>query len=57
MIEVIDTLTDPPRYSAVRATLNVLVEKGQATFRQEWTSRETVERLARKVQTARKEGR
>ena len=100
--EVIETLADPPSYSAVRATLNVLVDKGQATFRQEGpryvylptipaaqarsaavrhlvntffngsaeqamaalleiadtkTSRETVERLARKVQSARKEGR
>ena len=100
--EVMETLADPPSYSAVRATLNVLVDKGQATFRQEGpryvylptipaekarsaavrhlvntffngnaeqamaalleisdarTPRETLERLARKVQTARKEGR
>ena len=33
--EVIDGLTDPPSYSAVRATLNVLVEKGHAQYRQD----------------------
>jgi predicted transcriptional regulator len=100
--EVIETLPDPPSYSAVRATLNVLVEKGQATYRQDGpryvylptipaerarsaavrhlvktffngnteqamaallemsdtkTSRETLDRLTRKVQVARKEGR
>ncbi len=33
--EVIDTLADPPSYSAVRATLNVLVEKGHAVHRQD----------------------
>ena len=33
--EVIDALADPPSYSAVRATLNVLVEKGHAVHRQD----------------------
>jgi BlaI family penicillinase repressor len=33
--EVIDALPDPPSYSAVRATLNVLVEKGHAVHRQD----------------------
>lgn len=33
--EVVDALTDPPSYSAVRATLNTLVAKGQAQFREE----------------------
>ena len=33
--EVVDALADPPSYSAVRATLNVLVEKGHAQFRQD----------------------
>jgi BlaI family transcriptional regulator, penicillinase repressor len=33
--EVIATLPDAPSYSAVRATLNVLVEKGQAVHRQD----------------------
>lgn len=28
--EVVDSLADPPSYSAVRACLNVLVEKGHA---------------------------
>ena len=100
--DVQDALVDPPSYSAVRATLNVLVEKGQATYRQDGpryvylpttpaekartlavrhlvntffngsaeqamaalvemsdarTPRETLERLTRKVGTARKEGR
>ena len=100
--EVLAQLEDPPSYSAVRATLNVLVEKGQATYRQDGPRyvylpttpaekartaavrhlintffngsteqamaalvemsdakmpRETLERLTRKVSTARKEGR
>ena len=100
--EVMQTLADPPSYSAVRATLNMLVEKGQATYRQDGpryvyipavpadtarnvavahlvktffngnaeqamvallemsdakTSREALDRLSRKVQAARKEGR
>ena len=100
--DVQDAIADPPSYSAVRATLNVLVEKGQATYRQDGpryvylpttpaekartaavrhlintffngsteqamaalvemsdakTPRETLERLTRKVSTARKEGR
>lgn len=100
--EVMAALVDPPSYSAVRATLNVLLEKGHATHRQDGpryvylpavpadaarnaavqhlvttffggsteqamvalleiadttTSRETIERLARKIQAARKEGR
>lgn len=33
--EVVDALADPPSYSAVRATLNVLVEKGHAQFRED----------------------
>ena len=33
--EVIESLPDAPSYSAVRATLNVLVEKGHATHRQD----------------------
>lgn len=33
--EVMETLADPPGYSAVRATLNVLVDKGHAQFREE----------------------
>lgn len=33
--EVIETLADPPSYSAVRATLNVLVDKGHAVTRQD----------------------
>jgi predicted transcriptional regulator len=33
--EVIETLADPPSYSAIRATLNVLVEKGHAVHRQD----------------------
>lgn len=33
--EVIETLADPPSYSAVRATLNVLVDKGHAVHRQD----------------------
>jgi len=33
--EVIERMTDPPSYSAVRATLNVLVEKGHASHRQD----------------------
>lgn len=100
--EVMEALTDPPSYSAVRATLNVLLEKGHATHRQDGpryvylpaipadtarsaavqhlvntffggsteqamvalleisdtkTSREAMERLARSIQAARKEGR
>jgi predicted transcriptional regulator len=100
--EVIEALADPPSYSAVRATLNVLVEKGHAVHRQDGPryvylpavpadaarnaavshlvttffggspeqamvallemadtklSRDELERLARRVQTARKEGR
>ena len=100
--DVMQALADPPSYSAVRATLNMLVEKGQATVRQDGpryvyvptipadtarsvavrhlvktffngntedamaallqlsdtkTSREALDRLARKVQAARKEGR
>ena len=100
--DVQEALVDPPSYSAVRATLNVLVEKGQATYRQDGPRsvylpttpaekartaavrhlintffngsteqamaalvemsdakmpRETLERLTRKVSTARKEGR
>ena len=100
--EVMESMADAPSYSAVRATLNMLVEKGQATYRQEGpryvylpaipadtartvavrhlvktffngnaeqamvallelsdtkTSREALDRLARKVQAARKEGR
>jgi predicted transcriptional regulator len=100
--EVIDALADPPSYSAVRATLNVLVEKGHAVHRQDGPRyvylpaipadtartaavkhlvatffggshedamvallemsdtripRDEIERLTRKVQAARKEGR
>lgn len=100
--EVIDALVDPPSYSAVRATLNVLVEKGHAVHRQDGPRyvylpaipadtarsaavkhlvttffggsheeamvallemsdtripREEIDRLTRKVQAARKEGR
>jgi predicted transcriptional regulator len=33
--EVQESLTDPPTYSAVRATLNVLVGKGHAQHRQD----------------------
>ena len=33
--EVIESLSDPPSYSAVRATLNVLVEKGHAVHQQD----------------------
>ena len=100
--EVMEALTDPPSYSAVRATLNVLLEKGQAIHRQDGpryvyvpaipadaarnaavqhlvttffggsteqamvalleisdtrASRETIELLTRRIQTARKEGR
>lgn len=100
--EVMASLSDPPSYSAVRATLNVLREKGHATYKQDGpryvylpavpadtarsaavqhlvntffggsteqamvalleisdttTSRETIERLAREIQNARKEGR
>ncbi|HJP58537.1 MAG TPA: BlaI/MecI/CopY family transcriptional regulator [Gemmatimonadaceae bacterium] len=33
--DVIDDLADPPSYSAVRATLNTLVAKGHAQFREE----------------------
>jgi predicted transcriptional regulator len=33
--EVQEALTDPPSYSAVRATLNVLVDKGHAQHRQD----------------------
>lgn len=33
--EVMEALADPPSYSAVRATLNVLVEKGHAQHRQD----------------------
>ena len=33
--EVMEALTDPPSYSAVRATLNVLLEKGHAVHRQD----------------------
>lgn len=100
--EVIEHLPDAPSYSAVRATLNVLVEKGHALHRQDGPryvyaptippetargaavqhlvetffggsaedavaallemsdtrlSRDTLERLTRMVQSARKEGR
>src|SRR5688572_2773867 len=100
--EVMESLSDPPSYSAVRATLNVLTEKGHATHRQDGpryvylpaipadsardaavqhlvntffggsteeamvalleisdtrTSREAIERLSRRIQAARKEGR
>ena len=33
--EVMNAMADPPSYSAVRATLNVLVEKGHAIYRQD----------------------
>lgn len=33
--DVVESLTDPPSYSAVRATLNILVAKKQAQFRQD----------------------
>jgi len=33
--DVIALMPDPPSYSAVRATLNVLVAKGQAQFRED----------------------
>ena len=33
--EVVDALADPPSYSAVRATLNILVAKKQAMHRQD----------------------
>ena len=33
--EVLDAMSDPPSYSAVRATLNVLVDKGAAQHRQD----------------------
>jgi predicted transcriptional regulator len=100
--EVMERLADPPSYSAVRATLNVLVEKGHAQHRQDGpryvylptisadrarsvavkhlvttffggsaedaavallemsdvkVSRDALERLTRKIQAARKEGR
>jgi BlaI family penicillinase repressor len=100
--EVIDMIADAPSYSAVRATLNVLVEKGHAVHRQDGpryvylpaipadtarhaavkhlvttffggsheeamvallemadtkVSRDDIERLTRKIQTARREGR
>ena len=100
--EVMEALTDPPSYSAVRATLNVLLEKGHATHRQDGpryvylpaipadtarnaavqhlvttffggsteqamvalleisdarTSNEALERLSKRIQAARKEGR
>jgi len=100
--EVIEGIHDAPSYSAVRATLNVLVEKGHAVHRHDGPryvylpaipadaareaavnhlvttffggsreqamvallemsdtklSRDDLDRLARKIQTARKEGR
>ena len=100
--EVMEALADPPSYSAVRATLNVLLEKGQAIHRQDGpryvylpaipadaardaavqhlittffggsaeeamvalleisdtkTSKDAIERLSRRIQAARKEGR
>lgn len=100
--EVVEALADPPSYSAVRATLNVLVAKGHAKYEQDGpryvylpaipadtarsaavrhlvttffggsaeqamvalleisdskVSREARERLTRKIQAARKEGR
>ena len=100
--EVQESLAEPPSYSAVRATLNVLVEKGHVQHRQDGpryvylpaipagtartaavqhlvdtffggsaeeaavallamsdakASRETVERITREIQNARKEGR
>jgi len=33
--DVVDAITDAPSYSAVRATLNTLVAKGHAQFREE----------------------
>lgn len=33
--EVMEALSDPPGYSAVRATLNVLVDKGHAQHKQD----------------------
>ena len=33
--EVLEALADPPGYSAVRATLNVLVDKGHAQHKQD----------------------
>jgi predicted transcriptional regulator len=33
--EVQESLADPPSYSAVRATLNVLVDKGHAQYKQD----------------------
>lgn len=33
--EVLEALTDPPGYSAVRATLNVLVDKGHAQHKED----------------------
>lgn len=33
--EVVEALSDPPSYSAVRATLNILVAKRQALYREE----------------------
>src|SRR5512147_2502738 len=33
--EVEEALADPPGYSAVRATLNVLVDKGHAQYKQD----------------------
>ena len=33
--EVMEALPDPPSYSAVRATLNVLVDKGHVVHRQQ----------------------
>ncbi len=100
--EVMEALADPPGYSAVRATLNVLVDKGHAQFREDGpryvylpaipadtartaaiqhvvttffggsaeqamvallelsdttVPRDALERLTRKIQSARKEGR
>ncbi len=100
--EVLEALADPPGYSAVRATLNVLVDKGHAQHRQDGPRyvylpaipagsarnaavehlvrtffggsaeeaavallemsdtkipRETIDRLAKSIQSARKEGR
>jgi BlaI family transcriptional regulator, penicillinase repressor len=100
--EVQESLTDPPSYSAVRATLNVLVDKGHAQHREDGpryvylpaipagsartaavhhlvdtffggsadeavvallelsdtkVSRDAVERITRRIQNARKEGR
>ena len=33
--DVLDTITDPPKYNTVRAILNTLVEKGYLTHRQQ----------------------